>query len=64
MRKKIWKILLLAGICPFLLPFILSFSRMSTWSLLDWLVMYSFVYWPTYLAGFVLIVIAIYKLMK
>lgn len=27
---------------------------MSPWTLVDWLVMYSFVYWPTYILGFVL----------
>lgn len=60
----IWKLLLVIGICPFIMPFLLSFTRMSSWTLVDWLVMYSFVYWPTYILGFVLIAISVCKLIK
>lgn len=61
-----WKILLVVGFIPFLLPFILGVYRMSieSWTMVDWLIMYSFIYWPTYLMGFVLIVLAIKKLLK
>ena len=63
-KAYVWKFLLAVGICPFVLPFLLAFTRMSTWTLADWLIMYSFVYWPTYVIGIVLIVFSAYKLMK
>ena len=65
-NKLIWKILLIIGIIPFVIPFVLGFYRMSieSWTLPDWLIMYSFVYWPTYLIGLVLIVISLYKIIK
>ena len=51
---------------PFVVPFLLGFYRMSieSWGLADWLSMYSFIYWTTYLIGFVLILIAVKKLKK
>ena len=60
-----YKIILGIGICPFILPFILGFYRMSieSWTMIDWLVMYSFIYWPTYLIGVALIVFALVKLL-
>lgn len=67
MKKDLkWKIILAIGICPFLLPIILGFYKISieSWTMFDWLIMYSFIYWPTYLIGFVLIAIAINKLLK
>ena len=65
-RHCIWKILLLTGVFPFLIPVILGIYKISaeSWQFLDWLVMYSFVYWPTYLIGIVLIVISAAKLIK
>ena len=63
-KKLIWKLLLVIGICPFIIPFVLGFYRMSieSWTMGGWLVLYSFIYWPTYLIGFVLIVLSLYKL--
>ena len=62
----IWKILLVLGIFPFVLPFVLGAYRMSieTWTMIDWLVMYSFIYWPTYVVGIVLITVSLKKLLK
>ena len=65
MNKKIWWILLVLGIVPFLIPFFGFGYEMlngSHWSLFDYLVLYSFLYWPTYLVGLVLIVISVWKL--
>ena len=65
MYKKIWRILLVLGIVPFLIPFFGFWYEMlnaSNWTLLDYLVLYSFLYWPTYLVGLVLIVLAVCKL--
>ncbi len=65
-KSFIWKLLLAVGILPFVLPFLLGFYKMSieSWHLVDWLIMYSFVYWPTYIIGFVFIVISVIKLAK
>lgn len=64
-KKTVWKGLLIAGICPFVIPFLIGVYRMSieSWYLLDWLILYSFVYWPTYLVGFIAIVISSSKLL-
>ena len=65
--KILWWLLLAIGTIPFVAPFI-SFAYelliASSWTLTDWLVMYSFVYWPTYILGFALIAISANKLMK
>ena len=66
-NKRLWWFLLAVGLIPFAAPFIgfaYEMLNSSSWSLIDWLVLYSFVYWPTYLVGFVLIAISAYKLMK
>ena len=65
MKKKIvWKVLLFIGLCPFLAPILLSPTRMGSWTLIDWLVLWSYVYWPTYIIGLIVLGIAIYKLKK
>lgn len=65
-KKLIWKLLLIVGVIPFVIPFVLGIYRMSieSWNYGDWLILYSFVYWPTYLIGLVLIAISIFKLIK
>ena len=65
MNKKIWWILLVLGIVPFLIPFFGFGYEMlngSDWSLFDYLVLYSFLYWPTYLVGLILIILSACKL--
>lgn len=61
-----YKIILAIGICPFILPIIVGIYKMSieSWTMLDWLVMYSFIYWPTYIIGLVLIFLAASKLVE
>lgn len=65
MKKFIWKLLLIVGICPFIIPFVLGVYRMTieSWAMMDWLLMYSYIYWPTYVAGFVLIAVALKRLL-
>ena len=66
-QSRIWKILLGIGICPFLLPFAAYLYELliaSSWTLTDWLIMYSFVYWPTYVIGLILIAVSAHKLRK
>ena len=66
MKKHIWKLLLIVGICPFIIPFVLGAYRMTieSWTMMDWLLMYSYIYWPTYVAGLVLIAVALKKLLS
>ena len=65
-KAIIWKILLIIGISPFIFPVVLGIYRMSieSWTMIDWLVLYSFIYWPTYVVGIVLIAISIKKLLQ
>ena len=66
MAKRIIAIvLLILGIVPFILPFAGGIYTMSveTGSTMgDWLIMYSFVYWPSYLLGAVLIAVSLFLL--
>ena len=66
-NKRLWWFLLAIGIIPFVAPFIgfaYEITNSSSWTLVDWLVLYSFVYWPTYIIGFILIAISVNKLIK
>ena len=63
-RRSLWRALLALGIIPFVLPILMGLYRMQieSWTLPDWLILYSFFYWPTYLAGLVLILLSAWKL--
>ena len=66
-RNLIWKLLLLGGICPFLAPLVMGAYTMCVehgWTWGDWLVLYSFVYWPTYVIGVALIILAVWGLCR
>ena len=65
--KKIWWTMLILGVIPFAVPFFgfaYEILNASSWTLLDYCLLYSFVYWPTYVIGLILIVISVYKLNK
>ena len=66
MKKLLWKFLFLAGLVPFILPIVIGLYTMTieSWELFDWLVLYSFVYWPSYLAGLIVIVISLIGIFK
>ena len=67
MKREFWRTLLVLGIVPFLIPFFGFWYEMlngSDWTLLDYLVLYSFLYWPTYVVGLVLIVLSVFKLRR
>ena len=61
MKKHLWKILIGIGIIPLVLPFILGVyhTMIESWTVLDWVILYSYLYWPTYVIGVVLIVVGI-----
>jgi len=65
--KGLWWFLLVIGIIPFAFPFIIFVYEMinsSSWTLVDWLVLYSFIYYPTYIIGLILITFSVIKLIK
>ena len=65
--RALWWVLLIGGMIPFAAPF-LGFAyemiNSSSWTLADWLVLYSFVYWPTYVVGLIVVIISACKLKK
>ena len=65
-RKQIWKILLFLGCVPFLIAIGFCFitSLTGIWSFWDYLILYSFLYWPTYVLGIVLIALSVAKIKK
>ena len=66
-KNLIWKLLFLGGLCPFLAPLVMGAYTMSVehgWTWGDWLVLYSFVYWPTYVIGGALIILAVWGLRR
>lgn len=58
MKRQLWKLLIIVGVIPLVLPFILGIYHMwiESWTLGDWLILYSYIYWPTYVLGVLLIV--------
>lgn len=70
--KWIWKVLLFLGTIPFLVAFIYCIvsslldggGPILKMSLGDYLILYSFLYWPTYMFGIALIALSIVKLKK
>lgn len=59
-QKWLPRLLLATGLLPFLLPLLLSGTRSVRWSLFDWLLLYSAVYWQSYLLGLALIALALW----
>ena len=62
----LWIFLFLTGLLPFIFPIALGLYTMTieSWVLFDWLVLYSFVYWPTYLLGLIVIMISLIGIFK
>lgn len=62
--RTIWKVVLIVGLLPFIIPIVMGLYTMTieTWELFDWLLLWSVIYWPTYVVGLALIFVAIYKL--
>ncbi len=60
-KNLIWNIILIIGIIPFILPFAFGIYKISieSWTMFDWLVMYSYIFWPTYIVGAAVIAVSI-----
>ena len=61
MKKHLWKIWIAIGIIPVVLPFVLGVyhTMIESWTVLEWVILYSYLYWPTYVLGILLIVVGI-----
>ena len=48
-RNTLWNVLLFLGLCPFAVPFLWWLCQLlvDPWPLFDWLVLYSYLSWPT-----------------
>ena len=60
-KQKLWWVLLIIGMIPFAAPFIgfaYEIINSSPWRMVDWLILYSYVYWPTYVVGIILFVVS------
>lgn len=61
--RHLWILILIFGIVPLILPFATGLYNIwlspHSWTMTDWLIMYSFVYWPSYLIGAILMIIAL-----
>jgi len=65
-KKTVWKILFFISFIPFVIPLVLGVyhTMIESWELLDWLILYSFIYYPTYIVGMVLMIISIFQYKK
>ena len=78
MKKHKWKILLFLGTIPFLAAILSGFYAAITgfsglaimappsygWAAFtEWIILYSFLYWPTYVIGLILIIWSVIRLM-
>jgi len=59
-RNTFLKLLLTVGFIPLLAPFVTYIYQtiVENWTLMDWLILYSYIYWPSYLLGLILIIFA------
>ena len=65
-KRVIGFLLILAGLCPLIVPVLLGLYRMHIehWRLGDFLILYSYLYWWTYLLGILLIVLGIFAVRR
>ena len=63
-----YKLFLILGITPFLAPFIYYFilimAHNTAMSLIEILVLWSYLYWPSYVLGLLLMIFSAYKIKK
>lgn len=61
--KNIWNYLFYVGFLPFIIPVVMALYSVSveSWNFFDWILLYSVIYWPTYIVGIILILVAMRK---
>ena len=60
-KNTAWKYLVLTGTLPFIIPIFSGIFKVyyESWDMISWLVLYSYIFWPTYLIGIFLIIIGL-----
>lgn len=72
MKKKLWLILFILGLLPFVVLLIggiyasitgfsgIAFSALHYGfsAFMDWVILWSFLYWPSYIVGMILIIVS------
>ena len=58
--------IILTGALPFIIPIFAGIYKvtMQSWDMLSWLVLYSYIFWPSYLIGLLLILFGIIKIIR
>ena len=68
MKKKdtISKYIILTGCLPFMIPVLAGIYKITieSWNMVDWLILYSYIFWPSYIMGLILILIGVLKIRK
>ena len=63
-----YKLLFALGICPFIVPFIYYFiillAHNTSMPLIELLLLWSYLYWPLYVLGLLLVIFSLYKIKK
>ena len=58
--------IILTGSLPFMIPILAGIYKVTieSWDILSWLILYSYLFWPSYVIGLILIIIGIVKLKR
>ena len=58
--------IILTGFLPFIIPILAGIYKVTieSWNMINWLIIYSYIFWPSYIIGLILILIGIIKLKR
>ena len=58
--------IILTGALPFMIPILSGIYKVTieSWNIFSWLILYSYIFWPSYVIGLILIIIGIVKLKR
>ena len=58
--------IILTGALPFMIPILAGIYKVTieSWNIFNWLILYSYLFWPSYVIGLILIIIGIVKLKR
>ena len=67
-KRLIWIITLIIGLLPFIIALLTTVYTMivegSHWTFTEYLFLYSFIHWPEYVIGIVIIALSLFKLKR
>ena len=68
MKKKdtTSKYIILTGFLPFMIPILAGIYKITieSWNMIDWLILYSYIFWPSYIMGLILIILGVIRLKR